>query len=135
MNRHKVLQVCLIAASALCAASLLVACGNHSKIVDVRANSSVDNEAHQATINVSDVIDGNALVGVLLTYPDGHKQLVLSGNYSGAGSGSVILDDLPIGDYSYKVYAMPAGPDDPSSFPTGQMVEANVAASGAFTIQ
>jgi hypothetical protein len=120
---------------ALCTASLLSGCGSDSKVVEIKAHSFVDNSAHQATISVSEVIDGNALVGVVLAYPDGHAELVTSGNFSGSGSETWSGDNLPCGNYSYKVYATPAGPDDPSSFPTGQMVEANVAASGTFTIQ
>jgi hypothetical protein len=136
MKRSRIRHLCLAAAAfALCAASLLTGCGSDSIVVEIKANSSVDNNAHQATISVSEVIDGNALVGVALTHPDGHVELVLSGNSSGPGSDTWTGEDLPSGNYSYKVYAVPAGPDDPTSFPTGQMVEANVAASGTFAIQ
>jgi hypothetical protein len=136
MKRMRVRHVCLVAAvAAICAASLLGGCGNDSKILEIKASSSVDNTAHAATINTSEVIYGNALVWIVLTYPDGHIKLVSSGNLSGAGSGASTLDGLPSGSYSYKVYAAPAGPDDQPTFPSGKMVEANVAASGSFTIQ
>ncbi len=132
----RVRHVCLVAAvTAICAASLLGGCGNDSKILEIKASSSVDNTAHAATIDYSEVISGNALVWIVLTYPDGHSQLVTSGNFSGTGSGNVNLDGLPTGSYSYKVYAAPAGPDDQPTFPSGKMVESNVRASGSFTIQ
>jgi hypothetical protein len=136
MKRLRIRDLCLVAAAfALCAASLLTGCGSGSKIVEIKATSSVDNHAGQATISVSEVIDGNALVGVVLTYPDGHAELVMSSNSTGSEWGTWVGYDLPSGEYSYKVYATPASPDDPASFPTGQMVETNIAASGTFTIQ
>jgi hypothetical protein len=136
MKRLRIRHLCLVAAVfALCAGSLLTGCGSGSEVVEIKATSSVDNAAGQATISVSEVIDGNALVGVVVTYPDGHAELVTSGNSSGSGSETWVGYDLPSGKYSYRVYVTPASPDDPSSFPTGQMVEANVAASGTFTIQ
>jgi hypothetical protein len=137
MSRLWVRHVCIGAiASALFAVLLLPGCGNDSKIVRISASSSVNSDAHEATISVEDVVYGNALVGVVLTYPDGSERMVMSGNDSGAGSSSVTLSDLPSGDYSYRVYATPAGPDDWPSTPMGRMVaEANVVASGIFTIQ
>jgi hypothetical protein len=138
MKPLRIWHVCFFAvlvALSLCVTSLSTGCGNDSKVLQIKASSSVDNDAHQATINVSELIDGNALVGVVLTYPDGSKKLVLSGNASGAGSSGVTVDNLASGDYSYKVYATPASPGDSSSFPTGQMVEANVEATGSFAIQ
>ena len=136
MKRLRIRHLYLVASVfALCAASLSTGCGSGSTIVEIKAEASVDNSAHQATISVSEVIDGNALMGVVLTYPDGHVELVTSGNSSGPGSQTWTGADLPSGEYSYRVYAVPAGPDDPSSFPTGQMVETNLAASGTFAIQ
>jgi hypothetical protein len=136
MKWMRVRHICLVAAvTAICAASLLGGCGNGSKILEIKASSSVDNTTHAATIDYSEVIYGNALLWIVLTYPDGHSQLVTSGNFSGAGSGTNTLDNLPSGSYSYKVYATPAGPDDLPTFPSGKMVESNVRASGSFTIQ
>jgi len=137
MRRSRIGNVCLAAVvAAFCATWLLTACGNDSRILEITASSSVNNDAHEATISTTELIDGNALVGVVLTYPDGQTRMVMSGNYSGSGSGSITLDNLPSGDYSYKVYATPASPDDSPSVLTGKMVaEANVVTSGAFTIQ
>jgi hypothetical protein len=136
MKRSRIRHICLVAAVfALCAASALTGCGSNSKVAEIKANASVDNNAHQATISVSEVVYGNALLGVVLIYPDGNAELVTSGNLSVSGSDTWTGNNLPSGDYSYNVYVIPAGPDDPSTFPTGQMVEANVAASGTFTIQ
>jgi hypothetical protein len=88
MKRMRVWHVCLVAAvTAVCAASLLGGCGNDSKILEIKASSSVDNAAHAATINTSEEIVGNALMWVVLTYPDGHSQLVMSAHISGGGGG------------------------------------------------
>jgi hypothetical protein len=136
MKRSRIRRLWLVAAVfALCAALVLTGCGSNSKVAEIEANASVGNDAHQATITVSEVVYGNALLGVVLIYPDGNAELVTSGNLSVSGSDTWTGNNLPSGDYSYNVYVIPAGPDDPSTFPTGQMVEANVAASGTFTIQ
>jgi hypothetical protein len=99
MKRMSVPLVCMVAAvTALCAASLLGGCGNDSKILEIKASSSVDNTTHAVTIDHSEVIYGNALPWIVLTYPDGHSQLVTSGDFSGAGSGITTLDGLPSGN-------------------------------------
>jgi hypothetical protein len=136
VKRSNTRTLCLVAAMlAVSEALWLTGCGSSSKIVEIKATASASDDGSGVTISVSEIIDGNALEGVVLAYPDGHVELVMSGNLGAPGSSTWTGADLPSGEYSYKVYATPASADDPSSFPTGQVVETNVVASGTFTIQ
>lgn len=57
MKRLMIRHLCLFTAVfALCAVSLLTGCGSSSKVVEVKAEASVDNNTHQATISVSEAI-------------------------------------------------------------------------------
>jgi hypothetical protein len=120
--------------TALLVALLAAGCGNASRVLKLEASASVDNVKHEATIATHQDVVGNMLMGVVLTHPDGRKELLMTAN-TGGGSSSYTTDSLPTGEYSYAVYAIPTGPEDARSFPIGSASDSNLVASGTFTVQ
>jgi hypothetical protein len=111
-------------------------------------NVTLGPEAHQATIRVK-VASGLAAsacvhMGIVLTYPDGRRRLLSSGDWGANDKGCHPLDGLPSGVYTLTAYAVPGRTSDelyrpglPRSvkpFPAGKMVKRNIVGSATFII-
>ena len=91
-------------------------------------------KAHEATVSVTSDGSGTASVAIVLTYPDGHRSLLQSGQWQAADSAESTRSDLPAGDYSFTVYAIPAGGQDSRPISAGDFVAGNAVASAEVTV-
>ena len=123
------------AASAVALVAALSGCASGATgMPQVKTSVSVAPKLRTAAIHISASGAGKAFSGIVLTYPDGHHDLLGTATYSEASSGTWDPSGLPSGSYTYTVYATPAGPNDTGPFPVGRIVKANAVASGTFVI-
>jgi hypothetical protein len=114
-------------------ASLLAGCAlGTAAMPNLTATAIVNQKAHKATIRMTANGGGEAMAGVVLTYPDGHRRLLVTAVLS-RGDAVRASDELTAGTYTYKIYAIPAG-SRAGAFPVGEIVDQNVVASGTFVI-
>jgi hypothetical protein len=85
-------------------------------------------------------------VGVVLSYPDGHRRLLSSGDWGKNDLEFRELDGLPGGIYTLTAYAVPGKTSDVlyqagvargyeyKPFPVDKMVEKNIVARATFVI-
>ena len=138
--RRVVLALGLAALLAL----LLTGCGAYNPRLLV--NVALGPKAHQAAIRIKAASGspGFAYVGIVLTYPDGHRRLLSSGDW-GLHDGPEYdeLDGLPSGVYTLTAYAVTSRTSDELSqhglrgfkpFPVSKMVEKNIVASATFVV-
>jgi hypothetical protein len=100
---------------------------------DLTATATVNQKAHKATIRMTANGGGEAMAGIVLTYPDGHRRLLVTAVLSAGDAASAGVDELTAGTYAYKIYAIPAG-SRAGAFPVSEIVDQNVVASGTFVI-
>jgi hypothetical protein len=136
MARHtRWLFLTAAATSAMLLMVVMPACGSGAATMPhIRTSVTVGQKPHEAAIHVSASGMGKAFAGIVLTYPDGHRELLGTATYSEADSGVWEPSGLPGGSYRYTIYATPAGPNDTGSFPVGKIVKDNAVASGNFVI-
>jgi hypothetical protein len=129
------LAMLALAASALVLVAVPSGCASGAAgMPQIKTSVTVAPKLHMATIHISANGEGKAFAGIVLSYPDGHRDLLGTATYSAASSGTWEPNKLPSGSYAYTVYATLAGPNDTGSFPVGMIVKANVVASGTFVI-
>jgi hypothetical protein len=111
--------------------SLWVAgCGSGTAI---ETSWSVDGTTRRATIEFH--TDGaSAIAALYLTYPDGHREMPLKGNVGKAGA-TLNTGELTAGDYTYTVYWIRQGDQDPDSVSAETLVENGQSVSGKFTVE
>ena len=120
----------LTVSAILLAALFFAGCGAGSSI---EASVSVDAETHHATIEYRS--DGDFAITVLfLTYPGGHRVMLAKGNVARGGA-RLDTGELSPGDYSYTVYWIPQGKQDPDSVSAEVLVEDGEVVSGKFTVE
>jgi hypothetical protein len=108
----------------------VMGCGSDT---DIKTSVSLDSGAHSATIEFH--TGGASDIAVLfLTYPDGHRDMPLKGNVSKAGA-SLNAQDLAAGEYTYTVYWIPQGGQDPDSVAVETIVDSGQVVSGKFTVE
>ena len=121
--------------SALTLVAVLSGCASGAAdMPQLKTRVTVDKKLHAATIHISASGVGEAFSGIVLTYPDGHRDFLGTATYSNGDSGTWGDDHLPSGSYTFTVYATPAGSNDTGSFPVGKIVEDNAVASDTFVI-
>jgi len=121
--------------SALTLVAVLSGCASGAAdMPQLKTRVTVDKKLHAATIHISASGVGEAFSGIVLTYPDGHRDFLGTATYSDGDSGTWGDDHLPSGSYTFTVYATPAGSNDTGSFPVGKIVEDNAVASDMFVI-
>lgn len=114
-------------------ATLQAGCGSATDTKgSVETRVSVDAGTSSASIEVKATNDW-VRIAVFLTRPGGDRVEIGSGNCSTAGA-TLDTGKLPPGDYSYSVYAKPQVPGDPGGLMDSDIVPANLAATGTFTI-
>ena len=135
--RRRTRWLLLVAASmsALTLVAVLSGCASGAtNMPQLKTRVTVDKKLHAATIHISASGVGEAFSGIVLTYPDGHRDFLGTATYSDGDSGTWGDDHLPSGSYTFTVYATPAGSNDTGSFPVGKIVEDNAVASDTFVI-
>lgn len=115
------------------AALALAACGGSAGMPQFKVSVTVGPQANRATISVIASGSGEAMADVVLTYPGGSKQELVSAHYKDGGSTRFFNEGLPKGRYTYTVWAIPGGAND-AMFPMGDRVKQNVVASPSFVI-
>lgn len=142
----RVRRVVFVLGLALLLALPLTGCAAY--VPRLHVDVTVGPKAHQATlrVKVASSLTGSAYVymGIVLTYPDGHRRLLSSGDRGANDKEYHPLDELPGGDYTLTAYAVPGRNSDelyrpglPVSFkpfPVSKMVKENVVASATFVI-
>ena len=137
MKRWSLVPMGLVAVvAALIAGSLLAGCASGTATMpDLKTGVTVHQTAHRATIHVAASGVGEAFSGIVVTYPDGHRDLLGTATYSDGDSSKWRVDNLTAGTYGYAVYAIPAGSGNSGAFPVGEIADQNLMASGTFTIR
>jgi len=132
VRMHFVARLTLVAACGI-AVLALAACGGSAGVPHFKVSATVGPQPHRATISVIASGSGEAMADVVLTYPDGSKQELVSAHYKDGGSTRHWNDGLPKGKYTYTVWAIPGG-ENYTTFPTSGRVEQNIVASPTITI-
>jgi hypothetical protein len=132
-----VVAVAVIAAGGSVAVALVAGCGSATEPVmpQLSASASPGPKPGEATISIAASGAGIANSALVLTHPDGHSEVLVTGQYSHADSSESIPSNLSKGAYTYTVYAIPAENQNAPSIGVGYFTADNVVASGAFTIQ
>ncbi len=96
---------------------------------------SVNNDTREATIKISTFAYPLKFVTLILTYPDGHTEVATDGTIGPGGRGAgLTAGDLPPGEYTYTVYALPLENQDPKSVPGDKLAKEGGMISGKFVI-
>jgi hypothetical protein len=133
MKRRNQARIRVASVLTLLAILLVAGCESDTTAkIQLDTSVSVDNSTHRATIEFHTNRD-TAIVALFVDYPDGHRRLLSSGNVGSAG-GSIQMEELVPGDYTYTVYWIPQGSQDPDSVPEDEIVEKGLPATGKFTI-
>lgn len=137
-------RIALVLGSMSVLGLLLVGCANPASMPQVHVKTAIRAPAHDAVVHISATgRSGGAYSGVVLTYPDGHLQMLGTACYGVGDIGRFQLDGLPSGVYTCTVYATPYETSDDSPadngsglrpFPRDKMVKKNVAAAETFAI-
>lgn len=139
-------RVVLVLALALLLALPLAGCAAYRP--HFRVTVTVGPKAHQAAIRIKNAsgLPGQTYVymGIVLTYPNGHRRLLSSRDWGHDDLEYQELDGLPSGIYKLTAYAVPGRTSNElmrhgvdrgfKPFPVGEMVKKNIAASGTFVI-
>jgi len=134
-------RVVLVVGLALVFALPLVGCGR--SVPHLHWDTTLGPKADQATIlaKVTSGLTGWAHVniGIVLTYPDGHRRLLSSGDCGANDKERIPLDRLPSGVCTLTAYAVPGKTSDEifrpglpvryKPFPARKMVTKNVVGS------
>ena len=132
VRMHFIARLTLVAACGI-AVLALAACGASAGMPQLKVSVTVGPQPHRATISVIASGSGEAMADVVLTYPDGSKQELVSAHFKDGGSTRFFSDGLPKGRYSYTVWAIPGG-ENYTTFPTSGRVDQNIVASPTFVM-
>ncbi len=117
-------------------AGFTAGCGSASKATmpTFSATATAGPKAHEATVSVTSDGSGTASVAVVLTYPDGHRSVLQSGQWQAMDSGTSTTSDLPTGDYTFTVYAIPDGGQGSAPISAGYFVDKYAVATAKVTV-
>jgi predicted phage tail protein len=118
------------------AAAFTAGCGSGSgtTLPTFSATATAGPKAHEATVSVTSDGSGTASVAVVLTYPDGHRSVLQSGQWRAMDSGTSTSSDLPAGDYTFTVYAIADGGQGSAPISAGYFVDKYAVASAKVTV-
>ena len=117
-------------------AAFTVGCGSagETTIPTFSASATAGPKAHEATVSVTSDGSGTASVAVVLTYPDGHRSVLQSGQWQAMDYGTSTTSDLPAGDYTFTVYAIPDGGQGSAPISVGYFVAKYAVATAKVTV-
>jgi predicted phage tail protein len=118
------------------AAALTAGCGSagESTIPTFSATATAGPKTSEATVRVTSDGSGTASAAIVLTYPDGHRSLLSTGQWRAMDSGTATRSDLPAGVYTFTVYAIPAGNQDSPEISVGYFVDRYAVATATVTV-
>jgi len=130
-------RLVVIAVVAACAvAALVAACGAtaESQMPTFSASATPGPKAHEATVNITADGAGTASAALVLTYPDGHRLQLMSATWSETNSSKFTASDLPAGDYTFTVYALPKNSDSAPAISVGYFTDEHKVAAAKVTV-